>query len=384
MKASVKLERKDFISEKQPLWQQLHHSASVTTGDGNIFVLDLLKLSLLSPFIKGVLDTFSVPSSLSYLLDVNIILPDFSPDTLAVLVEVLEGTAVRAGDAVISQVKSLVNVLGLRVGLLKDGEKINSVKSVLPRLKAKTAECKPESISQHKENRTDVKIKSSKDGVNNILSRVKSLADEESRTVRYANAPQEPKKCKKGLKSKSVVKNKNLNRIKRRVNEERSRRDKINSLTRLHSGGGRGEKRRDEGKGWVAREYRLVREVDAERTEVDPTREHVFAHYENKRTESQRFNCYDVGARQCEPEMEFCGDNMNEYPEMDYCGDLPYGLSFGGEIFDQVGVGGARNNSFGREMNFQDEYCQKFREAYVPRRENLGVDSSNYYSFQNR
>jgi len=362
---SIKLERKDSLSEYLPLWQQLHHSASVTTGDGNILVLDLLKLSMLSPFIKGVLDTFSIPSSLNYLLDVNIILPDFSPDTLAVLVEVLEGTAAKAGNAVIGQVRSLVNILGHRVGLLKDGEKVNSVKSVLPRVvKAKTAECKPESnsIKQHKESKIGGKSKFSFDsraGASVSNKKCKGVGEGESRTVRYAgNASHEQKKWKKGLKSKSAVKDKTMNRIKRRVNEERSRRDKVlkNSLSRLQSGVG-------EDVGYGAREYRIER-VEREQ-------------YQDKMINSQRFNCYDVDTRQFDPkmdEMEFCGDGMREYDDLSYVGGGD-GFSFGGQMF---GVGGPRNNSFGGERIFQAEYCHDYREGYVPRRGNFEVDSYNY------
>jgi len=128
--ATVKLNRLGYEVEQAALWKQMQTTASVTTGDEDILVLDLAKLSILSPLIKHILVTFHIPSSLTHLLDVNIILPDFTSDNIVVLADILDGMEVPGVDvAQVKQIKDLVKVLGLKVGLLKDGEKINSVKS---------------------------------------------------------------------------------------------------------------------------------------------------------------------------------------------------------------------------------------------------------------
>merc|ERR1719158_1439231 len=124
------LNRLGYEVEQAALWKQMQTTASVTTGDEDILVLDLAKLSILSPLIKQILVTFHIPSSLTHLLDVNIILPDFTSDNIVVLADILDGMEVPGVDvAQVKQIKDLVKVLGLKVGLLKDGEKINSVKS---------------------------------------------------------------------------------------------------------------------------------------------------------------------------------------------------------------------------------------------------------------
>ena len=129
---STKLNRLNYESEQRTLWNQIHQTVSVTTGDDDILVFDLVKFTILSPFIKDVLDTLLIPSSLKHLLDVNIMLPDFTSDNIVALVDILEGREVKGDYNQVREVKDLVKVLDLKVGLLKDGVKINSIKNIKP------------------------------------------------------------------------------------------------------------------------------------------------------------------------------------------------------------------------------------------------------------
>jgi hypothetical protein len=237
--AIAKLSRVNFGSDQVPVWQQLHHSASVTTCEGDVLVLDLVKFGLLSPLFKDVIDSFSIPSSLKHLLDVNIILPDFDSDVIGVLVEVLEGMVADVTEAQIKCIKDLLKVLGLKVGLLKDGEKINSVKSAKSKpgveesqmVQIKIGKCKPVSSSKP---------------TPKVFTKAKDIM--ESRTVKF-RSHEEPKSKKlhlekKHLKKKVVVKGglrerASLNSIKKKVDEERRQRNKIilQSVKRLGYGG---------------------------------------------------------------------------------------------------------------------------------------------------
>ena len=88
-KVNLLLLSNSFVDRKQ-LWQNLHFEVSLTAADGDVLKGDLLKLFVLSPLLKKIVKSFHVPSALMHILDVNILLPDFSPDAIGMFIEYIE------------------------------------------------------------------------------------------------------------------------------------------------------------------------------------------------------------------------------------------------------------------------------------------------------
>jgi len=270
---SAKLSRVNFGSQQVPLWQQLHHGASVTTSDGDVLVLDLVKLSLLSPFFRSLIDEFSIPPSLKHLLDVNIILPDFSSDIIGFLVEILEGMVADVTDTQVKSIKDLHKVLGLKIGLLKDGEKINSVKSARPK------SCEEGSKSDQIQKGRGQPVSASQP-TSGTFSRTKVAPkwkdSTESRTVKF-RSEEHKSRGQRNQKKKANMKGglrerASLKMIKRNVNEERRHRDHVvmQSVNRLRFSpcdNQEGDDSIEPRQGWSSRgegrvDERFVREVE--------------------------------------------------------------------------------------------------------------------------
>jgi len=158
----------------------------------------------------------------------------------------------------------LLKVLGLKVGLLKDGEKINSVKS------AKSKHVVEESQMVQIKIRKCTPFSSSKPSPKEVTKAKDTM---ESRTVKF-RSHEEPKSQKvhlekKNLKKKVAVKGglrerASLNSIKKKVDEERRQRNKIilQSVQRLGFGGSSETNNMNSSmplkdNGWVSREGRV-------------------------------------------------------------------------------------------------------------------------------
>ena len=194
--ASTKLNRLNYESEQRTLWNQIHQTVSVTTGDDDILVFDLVKFTILSPFIKDVLDTLLIPSSLKHLLDVNIMLPDFTSDNIVALVDILEGREVKGDYNQVREVKDLVKVLDLKVGLLKDGVKINSIKNIKPLKRNFKVDTLMEKESELKTNISSSRLNHRE---NNFRSKTNDTMDDtevETRIVKFRST-EEDEPCKK-------------------------------------------------------------------------------------------------------------------------------------------------------------------------------------------
>jgi len=73
------------------LWKQSQkHHVRITTASGESQI-DLMILSLVSSLVSGIVGSFNTPESLLHLLDIDIILPDFSYRVVKILKDYLEG-----------------------------------------------------------------------------------------------------------------------------------------------------------------------------------------------------------------------------------------------------------------------------------------------------
>jgi len=116
------LSRFNLDSERRGWWQEFHHSSSLSTNNGGLLVVDLIKLSLLSPLVRDIIKSLDIPNSLVHLLDVNIILPDFQHEVLGLLVQIIDRGAVDLTKRHYNDLKELVDTIGLGIDLTGKAE----------------------------------------------------------------------------------------------------------------------------------------------------------------------------------------------------------------------------------------------------------------------
>ena len=86
-----KMIRKSVDSE---MWRESILPVKIVTAGDQWEMVDLAKLLPISPLLRSVVQSLNVPDTLSHLLDISLILPDFDLEVFTCLVAVIDGESV--------------------------------------------------------------------------------------------------------------------------------------------------------------------------------------------------------------------------------------------------------------------------------------------------